>query len=79
LIVRGEIEFKPGESRCPRCLSKDFAPSLPRGWRDAFMRSLGRIPRHCRACGRRFYIPDRKTVPVAVEAAEEQFDTPTRA
>src|ERR1035438_8721750 len=60
LIVRGEIEFRPGELRCPRCLSKDFAPSLPRGWRDALMRSLSRIPRHCRACGRRFYVPERK-------------------
>jgi hypothetical protein len=61
LIVREEIEFKPGEARCPRCMSKDLAPSLPRGALDAFMRSLGRIPRHCRACGRRFYISEPKT------------------
>jgi transcriptional regulator NrdR family protein len=60
LIVREEIEFKPGELRCPSCLSKDVVSSLSRGLRDALMRSLGRSPRHCRACGRRFYVSESK-------------------
>jgi hypothetical protein len=34
---------------------KDIVPSMPRGWRDAVMRTFGRIPRHCRSCERRFY------------------------
>jgi hypothetical protein len=29
---------------------------MPRGWRDAIMSLLGRIPRHCRFCERRFYV-----------------------
>jgi hypothetical protein len=29
---------------------------MPRGWRDAIMSTLGRIPRHCRFCEKRFYI-----------------------
>jgi hypothetical protein len=45
----------PGEQRCPRCFGKDIVPSKPRGWRDAVMLAFGRIPRHCRFCGRRFY------------------------
>jgi DNA-directed RNA polymerase subunit RPC12/RpoP len=69
VVVREEIEFKPGELRCPSCLSKDLAPSLARGWRDAFMRSLNRIPRHCRACGKRFYVRKRKTG-ASADAAE---------
>jgi hypothetical protein len=70
LVVREEIQFKAGEVRCPRCMSKDLAPSLPRGLRDAFMRTLHRIPRHCRVCGRRFYVPESK--PVASAGAPEQ-------
>jgi hypothetical protein len=69
VVVREEIEFKPGESRCPSCLSKDLALSLPRGLRDAFMRSLNCVPRHCRACGRRFYVRERKTR-ASADAAE---------
>ncbi|MBZ5582530.1 MAG: hypothetical protein LAQ30_10075 [Acidobacteriia bacterium] len=59
LEVRDPIAIKPGEVRCPRCFSKDIVPSLPRGWLDSFMVAWGRIPRHCRACGRRFYVEPR--------------------
>lgn len=33
---------------------------MPRGFIDAFMRGLRRIPKHCRACGKRFYARERK-------------------
>jgi hypothetical protein len=26
------------------------------GLKDEFMRACGRIPRHCRFCGKRFYV-----------------------
>jgi hypothetical protein len=65
LIVREEIEFKPGELRCPRCMSKDLAASLPRGMWDAIMRALHRIPRHCRVCGRRFFVRESAVVAAA--------------
>jgi hypothetical protein len=55
LEVNQPIEIKPGDLRCPRCISKDLAPSLPHGWLDALMQAWGRIPKHCRACGKRFY------------------------
>jgi hypothetical protein len=29
---------------------------MPRGLKDEFMRARGRIPRHCRSCGKRFYV-----------------------
>jgi hypothetical protein len=56
LEVEEPIIIKPGERRCPSCLSKDIVPSMPRGLRDQLMRSFNRIPRHCRYCGRRFYM-----------------------
>jgi transcriptional regulator NrdR family protein len=56
--VNQPIEIKPGEVRCPRCFAKDVVLSLPRGILDAIMRKTGRVPRHCRACGRRFYAAD---------------------
>jgi len=37
----------------------DVVPSLPRNFWDELMRSFRRIPKHCRACGKRFYIRDR--------------------
>jgi hypothetical protein len=55
LRVSSTIEIKPGELRCPRCMSRDVAPSMPRGVWDGIMRGAGRIPRHCRFCGRRFH------------------------
>jgi hypothetical protein len=55
LKVNIHYEVKPGELRCPVCFGRDIVPSMPRGWRDWLMAHLGRIPRHCRFCGRRFY------------------------
>jgi hypothetical protein len=55
LNVHTPIDIRPGELRCPRCMSKDLAPSLPRGLWDAIMRGSGRLPRHCRSCGKRFH------------------------
>ena len=34
----------------------DIAPSMPRGISDLFMEGLGKVPRHCRSCGKRFYV-----------------------
>jgi hypothetical protein len=47
VIVGKPIHVVPGELRCPRCFGKDLVPSMPRGWRDAVMRVLGRIPWDC--------------------------------
>ena len=55
LKVNSTIDVRPGELRCPRCMSRDVAPSMPRGIWDEIMRGAGRIPRHCRFCGRRFH------------------------
>jgi hypothetical protein len=56
LEVDGEIVIKPGEIRCPRCFGRDVSPSRPRGVLDALMQSIGRVPRHCRFCEKRFYV-----------------------
>jgi len=61
VVVRKELQIVPGELRCPRCFGKDIVPSLPRGWRDALMRAVGKIPRHCRFCENRFYIPESRS------------------
>jgi DNA-directed RNA polymerase subunit RPC12/RpoP len=58
LEIYQPIDIKPGELRCPRCRGRDIVPSLPRGFKDAFMYQFSRIPRHCRSCGRRFYVRD---------------------
>jgi hypothetical protein len=29
---------------------------MPRGIADLFMESLGKVPQHCRSCGKRFYV-----------------------
>jgi hypothetical protein len=50
------MHLQPGELRCPRCFGKDIVPSMPRGVLDWLMHRTGRIPRHCRFCGKRFYI-----------------------
>jgi transcriptional regulator NrdR family protein len=55
LEIDKPFEIKPGELRCPRCFGRDIVPSMPRGVGDAVMRRMGRIPRHCRSCGKRFY------------------------
>jgi transcription elongation factor Elf1 len=55
LRVKKPIDIRPEELRCPRCLRRDIVSSLPRGWKDALMQGFGRVPRHCRSCGKRFY------------------------
>jgi hypothetical protein len=57
LEIHQHFEIKPGEIRCPRCRRSDIVPSLPRGILDDLMSGMGRIPRHCRSCGKRFYVP----------------------
>jgi len=64
LETADEPDLKPGELRCPRCFSKDVVPSKPRGLADALMVRFGRVPRHCRYCGKRFY-----ALPTAPKAA----------
>jgi hypothetical protein len=56
LQVNRPMDIRPGELRCPRCFGKDIVSSLPRGFLDALMARLGRIPRHCRFCEKRFYV-----------------------
>jgi DNA-directed RNA polymerase subunit RPC12/RpoP len=41
--------------RCPRCGGLDVRHSVPRGFKDSFMMTLGRSPFRCRACQYRFY------------------------
>ena len=45
-----------GRLEALRSLLLYIVPSLPRGLWDAIMKEMGKIPRHCRSCGRRFYI-----------------------
>jgi hypothetical protein len=41
---------------------------MPRGIRDAIMEGMGRIPRHCRSCGKRFYVdPARVTASLTAD------------
>jgi hypothetical protein len=54
LEIPQRIEIKP--VRCPRCRRADIVPSMPRGIADLFMESLGKVPQHCRSCGKRFYV-----------------------
>jgi hypothetical protein len=69
VVVDKDIQIVPGELRCPRCFGKDIVPSLPRGFLDALMHEIGRIPRHCRFCEKRFYV--RTTLPAANSAGAE--------
>jgi hypothetical protein len=55
LKIDKPLEIKPGELRCPYCFGRDIVPSMPRGIWDAILSSLGRVPRHCRFCARRFH------------------------
>ena len=54
--VKLPIDLESGALRCPRCFGKDVVSSDPRGVMDRIMRQFGRIPRHCRFCGKRFYV-----------------------
>jgi transcriptional regulator NrdR family protein len=66
LEVTSKMDVKPGELRCPRCFKQDIAPSLPRGVVDAIMKMSRRVPRHCRACGNRFYVAEYKVRALSV-------------
>jgi hypothetical protein len=55
-----EQDLRPGELRCPACFNRDVVESLRRGILDQLMHRLGREPRHCRFCGRRFYVNTKK-------------------
>ena len=68
LKVNCPLEIRPGELRCPRCFRKDVAPSMQRGMVDALMRWRGRIPRHCRSCGKRFYVREAELLGTAQPA-----------
>jgi len=32
---------------------------MPRGFLDVLMKKLGRVPRHCRFCEKRFYVKEK--------------------
>jgi len=72
VIIDKPIHVRPGELRCPRCFGKDIVPSMPRGWRDAVMRSFGKIPRHCRFCECRFYVRHTAKGAAACAAAPDE-------
>jgi hypothetical protein len=55
--VNVHIDLESGDLRCPRCFGKDLVFTASRGLLDAIMRRYGKIPRHCRFCGKRFYVP----------------------
>jgi len=42
-------------------------PSLNRGLADTLMAYFGRIPRHCRFCGKRFYVVAEAILPVRTD------------
>lgn len=56
--VNDKIDLNSGELRCPRCFGKDVVPSFQRGFRDWIMSRLGKIPRQCRFCEKRFYVTE---------------------
>ena len=47
-------------------MAADIVPSLPNGIIDDLMQAWGRVPKHCRCCGRRFYARAKK--PAAKQA-----------
>jgi hypothetical protein len=67
------IDSKTEEIRCPRCKRNDIVPSKPRGILDDIMFGMGKTPRHCRSCGKRFYI----TAPAGEGPAAEEDDAET--
>jgi hypothetical protein len=56
--VNQHIDLASGILRCPRCFGKDLVASHPRGLVDGIMRLFHKIPRHCRFCEKRFYVPE---------------------
>jgi len=55
--VKVHIDLESGDLRCPRCFGKDVVSTTSRGLVDSLMRRFGKVPRHCRFCGKRFYVP----------------------
>jgi hypothetical protein len=55
-----DYERNTDELRCPRCSSLDVVHSHRQGMIDALMYRMGSVPRHCRYCGRRFYVDRAK-------------------
>jgi hypothetical protein len=47
---------EPEVLRCPRCFNMDIVPSKPIGVIDEVRVSWGKIPKHCRYCGKRFWV-----------------------
>ena len=45
---------------------------MPRGISDLFMEGLGKVPRHCRSCGKRFYV--NAALVQAAEGAEKKAE-----
>jgi len=78
LELRKQIEAKPDEIRCPRCHRRDIVPSMPRGVLDMFMEGLGKVPRHCRFCEKRFYV-DAARAGVVLGAGENPEDEQKKA
>lgn len=54
------LRTKAAALRCPKCHGCDVVHSLRHGMMDLVMHRFGREPRHCRFCGRRFYIDPKK-------------------
>lgn len=82
-----EPEPKETELRCPHCFSRDIGYTRQRTTGDAIMGMFRRIPKRCRACGRRFYVaqwtqeapePEPQTTGAdpGEPASAGQYDTP---
>jgi hypothetical protein len=73
--VKEQIDRETGELRCPRCLRKDLVPSQQRGIRDWIMQRMGKIPRHCRSCEKRFYVAEEtlKAIDRAIGEARQAY------
>ena len=54
--ARLSVEHDPAGDCGARRAGRMQMKREPRGWRDAVMRSFGKIPRHCRFCECRFYV-----------------------
>ncbi|HUB83757.1 MAG TPA: hypothetical protein VMB03_33395 [Bryobacteraceae bacterium] len=51
---------------------------MPRGVLDMFMEGLGKVPRHCRFCEKRFYV-DAARAGVVLGAGENPEDEQKKA
>jgi hypothetical protein len=53
---------EPEALRCPSCRGRDVVADFPRNFWDEIMRGWGRLPKHCRTCGRRFHVKERRSI-----------------